>query len=102
MTPEGKVKARVKKILEPYKPNLYYEMNVPGGYGKSGLDFIGAFFGHAFAIETKAEGKDLSERQAGTRDDMRDAGMMVFGVVGVDDTEALETWLEVTANAHLA
>ena len=95
-TPEGKVKARVKEILDAYKPFLYYEMNVPTGYGKSGLDFIGAHCGRAFAIETKADKKKPSDRQEGTRDDMERAGMAVFVIIGAHDTGLLERWLEDT------
>ena len=101
VTPEGKVKKEVKKLLDARKPYLYYEMNVPGGYGKSGLDFIGAFHGHAFAIETKAECKDPSARQEGVRDDMLRAGMAVFVIVGENGPGMAELadWLQVIDNA---
>jgi len=52
MTPEGYVKKAVKAELDVY-PDHYREMPVPGGFGKSGLDFTICFFGFFLAIETK-------------------------------------------------
>ena len=56
MTPEGVVKAQVKKILDAYKsPLVYYFMPTTGGYGRSGIpDFVGCVYGNFFAIECKA------------------------------------------------
>lgn len=62
MTPEGKVKAAVKKELDRY-PTHYREMPVPSGFGKSGLDFTVCFFGRFLAIETKAPKKVPTPRQ---------------------------------------
>ena len=55
-TPEGVVKAQVKKIFDAYKsPLLYYFMPTTGGYGRSGIpDFVGCVYGNFFAIECKA------------------------------------------------
>ncbi len=97
MTPEGKVKEKVKKLLDPRKPVLYYEMPVPGGYGKSSLDFVGCYYGRYFSVETKRAGKKLSERQEGTRDDMRAAGGTVFEIIGDSGLDELETWLNTVA-----
>lgn len=53
MTPEGKVKASVKKLLN--KAGAYYVMPVTGGYGNSGApDFIVCHKGHFIGIECKA------------------------------------------------
>ncbi len=94
MTPEGKVKAEIKKLLDFYKPDLYYEMNVPTGYGKSGLDFIGIYLGAGFAIEAKRTGKEPSLRQEGTREDITKAGGKVFVIAGEGQTGPLREWLE--------
>jgi hypothetical protein len=57
MTPEGKVKAQVKKILDSL--SAYYIMPVTGGYGRSGIpDFIICYQGRFLAIETKDEPTD--------------------------------------------
>jgi hypothetical protein len=63
-TPEGKVKAAVKKFLTSI--GAWYCMPATGGYGMSGVpDFIVCWRGAFFAIETKAPGKkwNVSELQ---------------------------------------
>lgn len=90
-TPEGRVKSKVKKVLDPFQPLLWYFMPVPNGYGKQTLDFIGCDRGRYFAIETKAPGEKPTSRQDQTIDDMRAAGARVFVVDG--DTTELEAWL---------
>ena len=53
MTPESKVKARVKKILDYL--GAYYFMPATGGYGRSGIpDIVGCYKGVFFAVECKA------------------------------------------------
>lgn len=100
MTPEGKIKEKVKKILDPRRPRLYYDMPVPSGYGKSTLDFVGCYFGRFFAVETKKPKGRLTYRQEGTRDDMRAAGGKVFEVIGDEGLGALEAWLVEVEEAH--
>lgn len=78
MTPEGKVKAWVSSVLKAHRPDVYYEMPVPGGFGKSGLDYIGWCRGKPFAIETKRPGGKPTSRQLMTMNDMRFAGGTVF------------------------
>ena len=52
-TPEGKVKKRVKEILD--KKGAYYFMPATGGFGRSGVpDFVGCINGVFFGIECKA------------------------------------------------
>jgi hypothetical protein len=56
MTPEGKVKEAVKKVLK--KHCIWYFMPSANGYGKVGIpDIIACWEGRFFAIETKAPGK---------------------------------------------
>ena len=50
MTPEGKVKQKVKKLLDEYR--VHYDMPVPCGYGKQMLDFHCCYHGRYFAIES--------------------------------------------------
>lgn len=53
MTPESKVKARVRKILD--ERNAYYVMPVTSGYGNSGApDFLVCYRGKFMGIECKA------------------------------------------------
>ena len=52
-TPESKVKASVKKILD--ERNAYYVMPVTSGYGNSGApDFLVCYRGRFWGIECKA------------------------------------------------
>lgn len=89
-TPEGKVKAKVSKILRD-TPNTYFHMPVPGGFGGTTLDYIGCHFGVFFAIETKKPGGKPTDRQNMIIEQMRRAGGKVFVIDG--DTEELEDWL---------
>ena len=89
MTPEGRVKAKVKRVLG--KPGIYHHMPVQNGMGKPSLDFIGCAYGNFFAIETKAPGKKPTERQEITIAEIRAAGGKVFVIDG--DTTELESWL---------
>lgn len=89
MTPEGKVKAEIKKVLKAH--DVYFEMPVPTGFGKSGLDFSGCHYGLAFYIEAKAPGKKPTPRQDLTIEAMRAAGAVVFVIDG--DVSDLEKWL---------
>lgn len=55
-TPEGKVKAAVKKLLK--ERGVYYYMPMSNGMGVVGApDFICCWNGRFLAIETKAPGK---------------------------------------------
>lgn len=77
-TPESKVKNWVKKQLKPFGDQLYWEMPVPNGFGKSGLDFECVINGRAFSIETKALGGKPTARQQMTIERKRRAGVKVF------------------------
>lgn len=53
LTPEAKVKAKVRRLLEA--AGVYYFMPATGGYGRSGVpDIVGCCDGKFFAIECKA------------------------------------------------
>ena len=66
MTPEAKVKAQIKKVLDT--THAYWFMPVTGGFGKAGVaDFAVCINGHYVAIEAKAgKGKTtaLQDREA--------------------------------------
>lgn len=93
MTPEGKIKKAVKLIIDPRRPRLYYEMPVPTGFGKSGLDFSCCYFGLAFYIETKAPGEQLRPLQRQRAVDMLTSGARVFVISRLEGMQALERWL---------
>ena len=98
LTPEGKVKDRVKRLLKQY--SCYQFWPVQTGYGASALDCIGCYKGFFLSVETKAPGKHLTPRQRLTRDDMEAAKGKVF-VIGESIDEdgnysgmgELEAWL---------
>jgi len=77
MTPEGKVKAKVKKILTEI--GAYYAMPVGAGYGHAGTpDFLVCYRSQFLAIETKAKGNKPTALQEATMQRIRDAGGRVF------------------------
>lgn len=86
MTPESKVKARVKKILTEL--GAYYAMPVTGGFGNSGVpDFLICVKGKFYGIECKANGGKPTALQLKHLDDIRKAG----GVALVIDETNVET-----------
>ena len=86
-TPEGKVKAQVRKGLRPIA-RLWSFMPVQMGLGSAALDYLICINGRFVAIETKAKGKKLTTRQEHTKAEMEAAGAKVFVV---DDAESLAT-----------
>ncbi len=93
-TPEGRVKRAVSALLRK-TPHIYYHMPVPGFGGGTTLDYIGSHMGRFFAIETKAPGKRLTERQEVLVSQIAHSGAKVFVIDGADSKSllALATWL---------
>ena len=86
MTPEAKVKAKVKKLLNEL--GAYYTMPVTGGYGNSGVpDFIVCKESLFYGIECKANGGKPTALQLKHLDDIRKAG----GIALVIDETNVET-----------
>jgi hypothetical protein len=87
MTPEGKIKQSVKKLLNEYKC-IFWFMPQSGIYGKNGAaDFICCVDGWYVEIETKAPGeKQRLSQVARERDVVRSGGRYVL----VDGDESLE------------
>jgi hypothetical protein len=89
MTPEGRVKAAVKRWLKEH--GIWFYMPVQNGMGVVGIpDFICCANGHFLAIETKAPGK---RGNTTANQDMRIAEIHKAGgsAVVVDDASQLET-----------
>jgi pantoate kinase len=73
MTPEAKVKAKVKKIL--MEMQAYYAMPMGTGFGNSGVsDFLVCKQGLFYAIECKANGNKPTALQLKHLEDVRKAG----------------------------
>jgi len=97
VTPEGRVKAKVKALLKKY--DIYHFMPATGGYGRSGVpDIIACMRGRFLAIECKAKGNNkltaLQERELAA---IEEAG----GISYVADDASLEA-LERALRAYIA
>ena len=94
MTPEAKVKARVKKILTDM--GAYYAMPQSGGYGNSGTpDFLVCYQGAFVGIECKANGNKPTALQLHNMMQIRKAGGRSFVVdeTNIDKLrEEMEKW----------
>lgn len=88
MTPEGKVKEKVKKVLIEF--GAYFHMPVQNGMGKPSLDFVCCHKGRFLAIETKTEKGKLTLRQQATIDEMQKAGAIVLVIRGESDGETFK------------
>jgi hypothetical protein len=78
MTPEGRMKMRVRKRLAECSAPVYLFMPVQNGMGEATLDFIGCIGGKFFGVETKAGYGGMTPRQLHTAMRMREAGAAVF------------------------
>lgn len=88
-TPEGKVKAAIKKLLDEH--NIYYFMPATGGYGRSGIpDFVGCVRGRFFAIEAKAGKAKPTALQLREMGRIKASGGLAF-VINEDNMEDLGT-----------
>lgn len=82
LTPEGRVKAVVKKFLKNW--DVWTDWPVPGGYGKSTLDCQVIQNGCVMWIETKAPDDEPTERQGQMISTLRRYGCRVVVVDTVD------------------
>jgi hypothetical protein len=95
-TPEGKVKAKVREILDAFEGiGMYQYWPVPSGFGKTTLDVIGCFRGQFFTIETKARGKKPTPRQMEEINAIETAMGKSFIIAGEDSPvlEELRAWI---------
>lgn len=91
MTPEGRVKAKIKAWLKSL--NAYWHCPVQNGMGAPALDFMQVQIPGcpACVIEAKAPGEKPTQRQERTIAQIRAAGGVVFVIDG--PTEEIETWV---------
>lgn len=77
MTPEAKVKAKVKKLLDELR--IYWFFPATHGYGRSGVpDIIGCFAGLFVAVECKAGKGKLTALQEREIERIKEAGGFTF------------------------
>lgn len=94
MTPEAKVKKKVKAILDEL--GAYHFFPLMGGFGRAGVpDIIGCYQGCFFAIECKAGSNKTTELQERELEKIRRAG----GVAIVINEGNLED-VKATIQAH--
>lgn len=91
-TPEGKVKAEIKTILNEH--GVYSFMPVQNGMGAPALDFHCIHYGRGFCIEAKAPGKVPTPRQEQTMINVRKAGGMCFVIDGPVGYDKLRNFLK--------
>jgi len=94
MTPEAKVKKRVKEELD--KMNVYHFSPMQNGMGRAGIpDIIGCFDGHFIAIECKA-GKGtttaLQEREL-TRIQNAGGYALVVNETNINQLQEITEWI---------
>jgi len=91
MTPEGKVKAKVKKKLDEAK--AYYFMPATGGYGKSGVpDIVACVNGWFIGIECKAGTNKPTALQQNNLNDIKRSGGTAL-VINENNINELEDFL---------
>ena len=92
MTPEGRVKNAVKKLLKKY-PLVYQFWPVQSGYGAKTLDCLLCVNGYFVSVETKAPGKKPTELQWRTIVDIKLAGGIALVIDSVEAVTILEAHL---------
>jgi hypothetical protein len=95
VTPEGKVKAAVKKYLQAQ--GVWFWMPVSNGMGQVGIpDFICCFNGSFIAIETKAPGKlsNVTANQQRVIDEIKAHGGLALVVDSVDSIVPIIEYLK--------
>ena len=91
MTPEAKVKAKVRKVLDEHK--VYHFMPATGGYGRAGVpDIIACFNGRFIAIETKAGKGTTTTLQERELDLIRRSGGVAM-VINEENLDELKLYL---------
>ena len=93
MTPEGRIKTKLNKLLDAY--GVYRYMPVSNGMGAPALDYICCFKGMYFSVETKAGMKKMTDRQEATAAKIRAAGGYAFLINESEQTwNELKLWLD--------
>ena len=81
MTPEGRIKAKINKVLAQWE-GVYKFMPVQQGLGATTLDYLICVNSHFLGIEAIAPGKKPTPRQLLTIQKIRDAGGTAFVIDG--------------------
>ncbi len=92
MTPEGRVKASINRVLSRHK-SVYSFMSVPGGYGPSTIDYLLCVRGVFIGIEAKRPDKQPTPRQDIIIAKIKAAGGIVFVIDGPETLKPLINYL---------
>lgn len=99
MTPEGKVKNKVKALLKAH--GIWYYLPVSNGMGVHGIpDFLCCMAGRFLAIETKAGAGKCTALQEMQLTKLKEAGAIAF-VINETNLEDLAQWLRTTKQQKL-
>ena len=93
MTPEGKVKVKITKLLKGYK-GLYYFMPVPHGYQKRTVDYLVCYCRRFIAIEAKKPKGKPTAMQGFTMREITNAGGETFVVTNDEELLVLKEFLD--------
>lgn len=88
MTPEGRIKNEIKKVLKEY-PSVYAFWPVQSGYGSKTLDVLICAYGYFISIEAKAPGKQPTDLQWKTIGDIQRAGGVACVVDSKESAQSL-------------
>lgn len=104
VTPEGKIKKLVRKVLDEFSETVTVDdfvvktlkqyWPVPSGFGTSDIDCIVCYYGFYISIETKAPGKKPTPRQNLTLAETKAAGGAAFVIDSVEGVAALRDRLQ--------
>ena len=91
-TPEAKVKARVRKILD--EMGIYHFMPPANGFGRAGIpDIVGCYAGRFVAFECKAGKGKTTALQDRELEKIRTAKGLAF-VINEDNVEQIKELLQ--------
>ena len=92
LTPEGKVKAEVKKYLKEI--GAYYFMPVQTGSGAAGVDFYICYEGWFIAVETKAGEAIPKPRQRKVLEDVASCGGIGICINTIEPLQRCIEWID--------
>jgi hypothetical protein len=98
MTPEGRIKAAVKRTLKKY-PSVYAFWPVQTGYGARTLDCLVCANGWFITIETKAPGKKPTGVQWACIEQIQNAGGVALVIDGPEGIKRLDELLRKVTDA---
>jgi len=92
LTPEAKVKARVRKILD--EMGIYHFMPPANGFGRAGIpDIVGCYAGRFVAFECKAGKGKTTALQDRELENIRKAKGLAF-VINEENVEQIKELLQ--------